>query len=92
MLFRSLDSTGAVADHNAVTSVEAVLQVAGVPITLRRTYRELWSTKRGSAEETYDGNTSEYYIDGVPCKKNAFDGRIREIVPEDTYRLLTSVS
>lgn len=89
---KPLDSTGAVADHNAITSVEAVLQVAGVPITLRRTYRELWSTKRGSAEETYDGNTSEYYIDGVPCKKNAFDVRIREIVPEDTFRLLTSVS
>ena len=89
---KPLDATGAVADHNAITSVEAVLQVAGETVTLKRTYREVWSTKRGSIEEFFDGHTSEYYIDGVPCKKNAFDGKIREIVPEDTFRLLTSVS
>lgn len=89
---KPLDAAGAVEDHNAITSVEAVLLVAGEPVTLRRTYREVWSTKRGGSVETFDGHTSEYYIDGVPCKKNAFDSRIREIVPEDTFRLLTSVS
>lgn len=89
---KPLDSAGAVADRNAITSVEAALLVAGEPVTLKRTYREVWSTKRGGSVESFDGHTSEYYIDGVPCKKNAFDGRIREIVPEDTFRLLTSVS
>lgn len=89
---KPLDAAGAVADHNAITAVEAALLVAGEPVALRRTYREVWSTKRGSSVETFDGHTSEYYIDGVPCKKNAFDGRIRDIVPEDTFRLLTSVS
>ena len=89
---KPLDAAGAVADHNAITAVEAALLVAGESVTLRRTYREVWSTKRGSSVETFDGHTSEYYIDGVPCKKNAFDSRIREIVPEDTFRLLTSVS
>lgn len=89
---KPLDDAGAVADHNAITAVEAALLVAGEPVTLRRTYREVWSTKRGSSVETFDGHTSEYYIDGVPCKKNAFDSRIRDIVPEDTFRLLTSVS
>ena len=89
---KPLDSAGAVADHNAITSVEVALLVAGEPVTLKRTYREVWSTKRGGSVESFDGHTSEYYVDGVPCKKNAFDGRIREIVPEDTFRLLTSVS
>lgn len=89
---KPLDAAGAVADHNAITAVEAALLVAGEPVTLRRTYREVWSTKRGSSVESFDGHTSEYYIDGVPCKKNAFDSRIWEIVPEDTFRLLTSVS
>ena len=89
---KPLDAAGAVADRNAITAVEAALLVAGEPVILRRTYREVWSTKRGSSVETFDGHTSEYYIDGVPCKKNAFDSRIRDIVPEDTFRLLTSVS
>ena len=78
---KPLSAAGAVADHNAITAVEAALLVAGEPVTLRRTYREVWSTKRGSSVESFDGHTSEYYIDGVPCKKNAFDSRIREIVP-----------
>lgn len=89
---KPLDATGAVADHSAITSVEAELAVNGERICLKRTYRETWSTKRGSSAETFDGNTSEYYVDGVPCKKFAFDERIRQLVPEDTFRLLTSVS
>ena len=89
---KPLDALGNVRDHLAVTSVEAVLLVNGDEISLRRTYKEVWSTKRGSSEATYDGNTSEYYVDGVPCKKNAFQSKVGELVEEDTFRLLTSVS
>lgn len=89
---KPLNAAGEVADHQAVTEVEAVLLVNGDETSLRRTYQEVWSTKRGSTEATYDGNTSEYYINGVPCKKNQFDEKIRSIVPEDTFRMLTSVS
>lgn len=78
-------------DHQALTAVEAVLTVNGEDVTLRRTYKEVWTTKRGSAEASYDGNTSEYYIDGVPCKKNAFSAYMDGLVSEDTFRLLTSV-
>lgn len=89
---KPLDVSGQVRDHQAITSVQAELDVDGEIITLERTYREIWSTKRGSSEAVYDGNTSDYYIDGVPHKKNAFDSRIKELVPEDVFRLLTSVS
>lgn len=89
---KPLNSDGNVLDHNALTSVEAVLAVGGEEVTLRRTYREVWSTKRGSSEATYDGNTSEYYIDGVPVKKNGFQDKVNELVDEDTFRLLTSTT
>lgn len=88
---KPLDSTGTVIDHSAITSVEAELCVDGEITTLKRTYREVWSTKRGTSVETYDGNTSEYFVDGVPCKKYAFESKIKELVPEDTFRLLTAV-
>lgn len=88
---KPLDSTGSVIDHSAITSVEAELSVDGEITTLKRTYREVWSTKRGTFAETYDGNTSEYFVDGVPCKKYAFESKIKELVPEDTFRLLTAV-
>ena len=89
---KPLDASGEVRDHLAVTAVEAALEVNGEEVTLRRTYKEVWTTKRGSSEQTYDGNTSEYYVSGVPCKKNAFQDKVNELVSEETFRLLTSVS
>ena len=89
---KPLDSNGEVKDHQAITSVEAEFLVNGETVTLRRTYREIWTTRRGSGDPVYDGNTSDYYVDGVPQKKNAFDARIRELVSEDLFRMLTSVS
>ena len=89
---KPLDASGEVKDHDALTAVDAVLDVNGEELHLRRTYKEVWSTKRGSSQATYDGNTSEYYVDGVPCKKNAFQDKVSELVSEDTFRMLTSVS
>ena len=89
---KPLDSSGEVKDHLAVTAVEAVLDVNGEEMALRRTYKEVWSTNRGSSQAVYDGNTSEYYVSGVPCKKNAFQDQVNALVDEDTFRMLTSVS
>lgn len=89
---KPLNAAGEVADHQAVTEVEAVLLANGEEISLRRTLREVWTTKRGSLESTYDGNTSDYAVNGVPCQKKAFTDRVNELVDEDTFRMLTSVS
>lgn len=89
---KPLGADGEVRDNLAVTAVEAVLLVEGVEVTLRRTYKEVWTTKRGASEATYDGNTSEYYVDGVPVKKFAFADKVNEIVDEGAFRMLTSVS
>ena len=89
---KPLNAEGEVKDHMAITSVNAVLLVDGEEIDLKRTLQEVWSTKRGCTEPTYDGNTSEYYIDGVPVKKYAFTEKVDELVSEDTFRMLTSVS
>lgn len=93
MEVKPLDRDGNVQNHDALTSVEAVLLVNGQEISLRRTYSEKWSTKRGSSQATYDGNTSDYYVDGVPAKKTVFQQSVADMVGgEDTFRLLTSVS
>lgn len=90
---KPLAPDGNVKDHQAITEVEAVLLADGEEICLKRTYKEAWSTKRGSSEATYDGNTSEYFVDGVPCKANAYKARVSElVVDEEQFRLLTTVS
>lgn len=91
-VFTGGEHEGQVRDHGAVTSVEAELRVDGAPRTLRRTYYEVWSVKRGSGEATRDGHSSDYYVDGVPVKKNEFARRVGELVDEKAFRLLTSVT
>ena len=88
---KPLDAAGEVADHGAVTEVSATLWADGEPVTLRKTYYEKWSVKRGNADATYDGNTSEYYVDDVPVKKYAFEAKVDELASEDRWRMLTSV-
>lgn len=89
---KPLDPNGEVKDHQAITSVEAEFLVDGQVQTFQRTYREIWATRRGTGTPVYEGNTSDYFVNGVPCKKNAFDAAIKEMVSEDLFRMLTSVS
>lgn len=91
-VFTEGPNEGQVRDHAAVTAVEAVLRVDNVERSLKRTYFEVWSTKRGAEEATRDGHSSDYYVDGVPVKKNEFARRVGELVDEKIFRLLTSVS
>ncbi len=89
---KPLTLEGDVKDHAAITSVEAVLRMDGMERKLKRTYYEVWSTKRGSAEATFDGHSSDYFVDDVPCKKNEFARRVGEIIEENAFRLLTSIT
>lgn len=89
---KPLGPDGAVKDHEAITAVEAALSCDGEEVTLKRTLREVWTTRRGSSELSYDGNVSDYFVNGVPCKKNAFDAKVKELCPEELFRMLTSVS
>ena len=89
---KPLGPDGLVKDHDAITEVEAVLDAGGEEVSLKRTLREVWTNRRGSTELRYDGNVSDYFVNGVPCKKNAFDKTVSELCPEDLFRMLTSVS
>ena len=43
---KPLDASGEVRDHDAITEVEAALQVNGEEVTLRRTYQEVWTDRK----------------------------------------------
>ena len=92
---KPLGADGNVLDHEAVTAVEAVFSIAeeagSLEVTLRRTMKEVWASKRGSSKLEYGGNISEYSVDGVPTKKNGFDGAVKGLFGETLYRVLTNV-
>jgi DNA repair exonuclease SbcCD ATPase subunit len=89
---KPLGLDGEVKDHDAITEVEVTFMTDDGEISLRRTLREIWATKRGCSTPVFDGNTSEYFIDGVPVKKYAFSEKVSELVDEEVFKLLTSVS
>ena len=76
--------------HGLDHEVEAVLSVDGQELTLKKSYKEKWTKRRGFATAEFTGHTTDYYIDGVPVKKSEYDAKIDELVNEDVFKLLTS--
>ena len=81
--------TGAVANIDRISV--AFAQDDTKTVTLRRELQEVWTSRRGSSEQVYDGNTCNYFIDGVPMKKGEFERQVHELVDETAFRLLTNV-
>lgn len=48
----------------------------GTDITFKKTFKENWKKKRGSANEELSGNTIDYFVNGVPVKEKDFNDRI----------------
>mgnify|MGYP000974095678 CR=1 FL=1 len=77
--------------HGLDHEVEAVLVLdSGKELTLKKTYREKWTKKRGSAKAEFTGHTVDHFIDGVPVQKKEYDARIADIIDEETFKLLTN--
>ncbi len=89
---KPLAASGEVLDHEALTEVCAIFTVNGSEVSLRRTLKEIWATKRGFPSPVFEGNTSEYYVDGVPVKKYAFSDKVEELVTEEEFKALTGVT
>ena len=86
---KTLDATGNVM-HGIEHEVEATLEIDGRPLVLRKVYKEDWTKKRGSAERTFTGHTTDHFVHGVPMKKTEYTAKIAEIANEDIFKLLTS--
>lgn len=75
--------------HNLEHTVEGTFAIGDDTLTLRKTYVEVWTRKRGSTSDEFTGHRVDHYLDGVPVQKKEYDARIAEIAPEGTFRLLT---
>jgi DNA repair exonuclease SbcCD ATPase subunit len=78
--------------HGLEHEVEATFDFNGKSLTLRKVYAEKWTKKRGSATAEFSGHTTDYYVDGVPSKKNEYMAKVDSIIKEDIFKLLTSPS
>ena len=71
-------------------SVEMQLNIDGRVVTLKRTLKEIWIKKRGSNEQVFKNNTTEYQYNGEACTATDYKKHISELVSEDIFRAITT--
>ena len=77
--------------HHLEHEVEGVFSLNNRMVELRKVYKEKWTRKRGQAIESFDGHTTDYFIDGVPLKtKREYDNFVTSILDEKIFKLLTN--
>jgi len=76
--------------HGLLHEVEGVLDLDGTAFTLKKSYHENWTKKRGQAIKEFTGHSTDYFLDGVPVKKAEYEAKIADIVDEDVFKLLTN--
>lgn len=70
--------------------VEALISIDGKDIRIKRTLREKWVTKRGSAESEFSGNETLYHWNDVPVNAGEFSDKIASVIDEKLFKLITS--
>jgi len=75
--------------HRLNHSVEAEIELPSGTLTLKRTYREVYTKKRGALNDEFTGHTTDYHVNGVPVQKSEYDRQIAAVCDEKRFRLLT---
>lgn len=86
---KTLDDKGNVI-HGLEHEVIAKLEIDGKEVELQKIYTEKWTKKRGQAESELTGNTTDYFVNGVPKKKSEYIAYLGNIINEDTFKIITN--
>ena len=73
-------------------SVELVLDVDSKEITLKRVLSEKWQKKRGADDLEFTGNETTYFWNEVPLKQMDYQSKIKDLIDEGLFKLLTNVN
>lgn len=59
-------------------------------VTLKRTLKETWVKKRGSDEQVFKNNTTEYFVNGEAYTAKDYEKYISTLISEDLFRDITN--
>ena len=86
---RPVDADGKWIDDIEI-SVEADILVDEELLTLKRTQKQVWRTKRGETVFEYTGDTNTYEINSFPCTTvREYNEKVESIVEAKLFKLLT---
>ena len=74
--------------HGLESTVTGRFELDGQPLKLSKTYKEIWTKKRGNVDAVFSGNTTDYFINDVPVKKSEYNQRIETFISEKEFNLL----
>ena len=74
--------------HGLESIVTGQFELDGQPLKLSKTYKEIWTKKRGNVDAVFSGNTTDYFINDVPVKKSEYNQRIETFINEKEFNLL----
>ena len=77
--------------HKLEHEVTLKLAVDSRMVKFRKTYHEDWVKPKGKTEEELKGHSVDYSVDDVPCGLRDYDSKVREIIDESKFRMLTDV-
>ncbi len=72
--------------------VESTWDVDGREITFIKTQKQKWVKKRGSEEQTYEGNENLYEINTIPKSEKEFKAYIEQLVPEEVFKFVSNTN
>lgn len=76
--------------HYIDCSVTGILEKNGVPVKLRKVFREKWEKKKGSAEESLTGNEMIYEVNDVSVKQKEYKEKVDSLIQENVFKILTN--
>lgn len=86
---KPLDTRGNAAQKLEV-EVNAILDVDGQQIVLKRVLREKWQTTRGTIDPEFRGNETLYFYNDVPLQQKEYQAKIGAILDENIFKLITN--
>lgn len=78
--------------HYLEHSVEGQFRTEeGRIITFKKVFHEIYKTKRGTGVETFDGHTTDYFVDGVPKSQKEYELEVSHLIKSfEIAKMLTS--
>ncbi len=72
--------------------VESIWDIDGRELTLVKNQKQKWVKKRGSEEQTFQGNENLYEINTIPKSEKEFKAYIEQLVPEEVFKFVSNTN
>ena len=70
--------------------VAATIEVNGQEIVVKKVLRQKWVKRRGELTENYNGDENIYFWNDVPFKEGEFKNKIKDIVDEILFKMISN--